>query len=313
MMTTKKRHRRQCNLIVVAAVAAFVTACAPPGARELKQGEEYIKAGHSADAVALLQDATRVLGDAPRPVQAKAWNLLGVACQDSGRLDDAAKAYLMALKLDRDNAAVDFNLGCLRSQQGNFPGAIDYLTTYVTLRPRDVQGYLRLGSARFHAALERNGPERLRLLEAARRDYEKAEAVGVSAEAANGIGMCEWQRRPGGAENVRVAARDFELALQRDRHYAPAILNIAILSQEYFNQPAQALMYYRQYLAVTPPPPHTNEIAKLAHDLDLKQRVIFTPETAPARNPGCWSGVSFEQGCPRAPKPGRRLGKTATH
>jgi tetratricopeptide (TPR) repeat protein len=285
MMTTKKRSRCLYNLVVVAAVATLVTACGPPGARELKQGEQDIQAGQPADAIAVLRDATRILGDAPHTVQAKAWNLLGVACQDSGRLEDAAKAYTVALKLDRDNAAVDYNLGCLRGQQTNFPGAIDYLTTYVTLRPKDLQGYLRLGTAQFHCALERTGTDKSRLLEAARRDFEKAETVGVSADAANALGMLELQRRSSGTESVRAAANDFALALQRDPHYAPAMLNLAVLSQQYLNQPAQALNFYRQYLTVNPPPPHTNQVAKLAHDLDLKQRIIFTPEAAPARTP----------------------------
>jgi tetratricopeptide (TPR) repeat protein len=285
MMTTKKRNRRRYYLVVVAAVATLVTACGPPGARELKQGEQYIQAGQSADAIGVLREATRILGDAPHAVQAKAWNLLGVACQDNGQLDEAAKAYLTALKLDRDNATIDYNLGCLRSQQTNFPGAIDYLTTYVELRHKDLQGYLRLGTARFHYALERTGQDRSRLLEAARRDFENAETVRVSADAANALGMLEMQRRPAGAESIHAAAKDFALALQRDPHCAPAMLNLAILSQQYFNQPTQALNFYRQYLTNNPPPPHTNEVAKLAHELDLKQRIIFTPETAPTRPP----------------------------
>jgi tetratricopeptide (TPR) repeat protein len=282
MMTTKKRCRSQLNRVVVAAVAMLVTACGPPGARELKQGEQYIQAGQSADAVSILKDAVRILSDAPHPVQAKAWNLLGVACQDSGRLDDAAKSYTMALKMDRDNAAIDYNMGCLRSQQTNFPGAIDYLTTYVTLRPKDVQGYLRLGSARFHSALEHTGAERSRLMDAARRDFEKADALAVSADAANSLGMYEWLRWQLSAETAHAAAKEFALALQRDPHYAPAILNLAIVSQAYLNQPVQALAYYRQYLAINPPPPHVKEVTKLAHDLDLNQRIIIGPETAPA-------------------------------
>src|SRR5580658_636480 len=137
MMTTKKRSRFRRNLVVVGAVGALVTACGPPGARELQQGEHFIEAGEYSDAVVALREATRALGDAPHAIQAKAWNLLGVACQDSGQLEDAAKAYMLALKLDRDNAAVDYNLGCLRSQQTNFLGAIDYFTTYVSFRPKD--------------------------------------------------------------------------------------------------------------------------------------------------------------------------------
>jgi tetratricopeptide (TPR) repeat protein len=285
MMTTKKRSRFHNNVVVVGALGALLTACGPPGARELQQGEQYIQAGQFADAVVALRDATRILSEAPHAVQAKAWNLLGVACQDSGQLEDAAKAYTLALKLDRDNAAIDYNLGCLRGQQTNFMGAIDYLTTYVALRPRDPQGYLQLGRAHFHCALERTGTERSRLLEGARRDFENAEKVGASAEAANELGILEWQHRSPSAESIHASAQDFALAVRRDPHFAPALLNLAIVSQQYLNQPTQALNCYRQYLTVQPAPPHTNEVARLAHDLDMRLRIVIGPEPAPTRAP----------------------------
>src|SRR5580698_569458 len=108
MMTTKKGRRCHRNFVVVAAVAVLATACSPPGSRQLKEGEQFIQNGQGADAIHLLKDAVVTLADAPKPAQAKAWNLLGVACQQAGRLEDAAKSYLQALKLDRDNAIIDF-------------------------------------------------------------------------------------------------------------------------------------------------------------------------------------------------------------
>jgi len=288
MMTTKKRRRFHCNLVVVAAVGLLVTACGPPGAHELRQGEKYIQAGQFTDAIVVLRDAARILADAPHPVQAKAWNLLGLACQNLGQFDAAENSYRLAIKLDRDNAAVDYNLGCLRTLQSNFPGAIDYLTTYVALRPKDVQGYLRLGTAHFHFALEqRTGPERSRLLEAARRDWEAAEAVSVSPDAANALGMLQMQRRPPTAETIRAAEAEFELALKRDPQYAPALLNLAIVSQQYLKNTGQALQLYHQYLTVSSNSPHAKEVTKLVHDLDVSQRITITPDTGagPAPRP----------------------------
>lgn len=286
MMTTKKRRRRQCHLVFVAALATLLTACGPPGARQMKRGEQEIRAEQSDAAISELKDAVSILHDAPHPVQAKAWNLLGLACQESGRSDDAAKSYMTALKLDRNNAAIDYNLGCLQIQRTNYPGAIDYLTTYVTLRPADLQGYLRLGTAQFHSALEQRGvADRNRLLEAARRSLQNAEKVGTNAETANALGLLDLQHRPISVEAVNSSVKEFKLALQRDENYAPALLNLAILSQQYLNQPVQALNLYRKYLTLTPPPPYVAEVTKLVHDLDLKQRIIITPETAPTPAP----------------------------
>jgi tetratricopeptide (TPR) repeat protein len=285
MMTTIKRRRVHHNLVVVAALGMLVTACGPRGAHELRQGERDIQAGQFAEAVVVLRDATRILVDARGPVQAKAWNLLGLACQNLGQLDAADNAYRQAVKLDRDNAAIDYNLGCLRIQQTNFPGAVDYLTTYVALRPKDVQGYLRLATAHFHYALERPSLERARFLEAARHDLELADGVSASADAVNTLGVLQMQRRPPSTETIRVAAANFELALRRDPHCAPALLNLAIMSQQYLNSPARALQLYRVYLTLNPPPAHANEVTKLVHDLDISQRITITQENAPANRP----------------------------
>ena len=284
-MTTKKRRRFQHNLVVVAAMGMLTTACGPPGKSELREGERDIKAGQFAEAIVVLRDATRVLADAPHPVQAKAWNLLGLACQNYGQLDAADNSYRQALKFDRDNAAIDYNLGCLRCQQSNYPGAIDYLTTYVALRPKDDQGFLRLGTAHFHYALERPGLERGKFLEAARRDFEAAEAANPSAESINSLGVLLLQHRSPGPEAVRAAATNFEVALHRDPHYPPALLNRAIVSQQYQNNPGQALQLYRVYLTINPPPPHAREVAKLAKELDTSQRINITPQPAPSPAP----------------------------
>ncbi|HEV7928318.1 MAG TPA: tetratricopeptide repeat protein [Verrucomicrobiae bacterium] len=309
MMTTKKGRRFHYSLIVVAAVGLLVTACGPPGARELRQGEKYIQAGQFTEAITVLREATRVLADAPHPIQAKAWNLLGLACQDLGQFDVADNDYRLALKLDRDNAVVDYNLGCLRILQANFPGAIDYLTTYVALRPKDVQGYLRLGSAHFRFALEqRNATERTRLLEAARRDWEAAEAVSATPDAANDLGMLQMQRRQPTAETIRAAEANFELALKRDPQFAPALLNLAIVSQQYLRNTPQALQLYRQYLTINSNSPHGKEVTRLVHDLDMSQRISITPDTAgtpaprPSR-PAVKTNVPPSNAASAAPKP----------
>jgi len=286
-MTTKKQRRAHFHLVVVAALGMLVTGCGPPGARQLRRGEQFILAGQFAEAVVVLRDATSTLADSPPAVQSKAWNLLGLACQGLGQWDAADKAYREAIRLDRNNAALDYNLGCLRLQQTNFPGAIDYLTTYVALRPNDVQGYLRLASAHFHYALERPAAEKSRFLESARHDLELADGVSAAAETVNVLGVLQMQRRPPSADAIRAASANFELALHRDSYCAPAVLNLAIVSQQYLNDPARALKLYRAYLALTPPPPYAKEVAKLVDDLEVSQRISITraSPSAPAAAP----------------------------
>jgi tetratricopeptide (TPR) repeat protein len=283
MMTTKKRRSRVTVLAVVAATGTFLTACSPPGSRDLRQGQSEINAGQYDAAIVSLNEATHALASASPVVQSKAWNLLGLAYQNANQLDAASEAYSRALKLDRNHVAVDYNLGCLRMAQSNYPGAIDYFTTCTKLNPRDAGGYLKLGAAQFHLALEKTGAEKAREMENARRDFETAEKMRPTAEGANAIGILETQRRNGGIEALRTAAADFQTALDRDPHFAPALLNLGILDQENFHQLPQALKLFVQYLSLQPQAPHAKEVARLAHQLDMETRITIGPDAGETR------------------------------
>jgi tetratricopeptide (TPR) repeat protein len=283
MMTTKKRRSHFPGLAVIAVAATLLTACSPPGGRDLRQGQRLIKAGELDAAIAALNNATRALASAPPAQQSKAWNLLGLAYQAAGQLDAASQAYLHALKLDKNHVAVDFNLGCVRMAQSNYPGAIDYFTTCTQLDPRDPEGYLKLGAARFHQAFEKTGADKTRQLESAKQDFEMSEKMHPTAEGANALGILEMQHHNGGIEAARAAAADFQTALNRDPNYAPALLNLGIIEQQYLHEVSKALHWYLQYLALQPQPPHAKEVAKLVHQLDLENRITIGADSGEAR------------------------------
>jgi tetratricopeptide (TPR) repeat protein len=282
MLTIKKR-RCVCQILAVILVASL-TACGPPGARDLRKGEQLIQGGQFADAIPVLTEAVELFHDAPPTVQANAWNLLGLACHGAGQLDAASRAYLEALKLDRDLWAADYNLGCLRLEQTNFPGAIDYLTTYTTSHPKDVDGFLLLGRARLTLAMERAGSEKSRQvqLDNAKLDFEYAEHLRSTAEACNALGLIELQRRSSDVDPANTAVSFFKLALQRDPHYPPALLNLAIVQQRYLNEPREALETYHEYVALDPAPPQAKEVDNLARQLDLNLRITMVPQHSSA-------------------------------
>ena len=288
-MTTKKK-RKLGTLAVIAATGAILTGCGPPGEKQARQGEQLVEAGEFAAAIAPLKEAADILGAAPGPAQSKVWNLLGLAYHGARQLDGASEAYGRALKLDRNNVAADYNLGCLRLEQGNLQGAIDYLTTFVALRPHDVSGYLQLGEAQYHQALERAGVQHNVLMEDARHNFEMAERWGKTAQAPNALGVIEMQRRFPTADSIKTAAGDFQRALERDPRFAPALLNLAIVQQQYLNQSRQALENYRKCLESDPAIPHAREIEKTVHQMDVQLRITITPEqggtpaATPARN-----------------------------
>ena len=271
------------HLAALAAAGALLTGCGPPGARDLRHGEELIQAGRCDEAIAPLKDATQILATAPRVSQAKAWNLLGLAYHGAGKWDEASKAYIQARNLDRNNAAVDYNLGCLRLERSDYFGAADYLNSYVILRPKDANGYLKLGAADFHKAQAANAADRSRLMDSARTNFDAAEKIRPTAQAANALGLIDLLRRTPGADAIKAAQAHFELALRRDPQYSPALLNLAILTHHYLNQRREALARYKAYLALQPPPPYTNQVAALASQLDLFLRITITP--SPAERP----------------------------
>lgn len=280
MLTIKKR----CHAWQVLAVVSLcgLTACGPPGARDLHKGDKLVAHGEFSNAIPVLKQSTEELQAASPAVQARAWNLLGLAYHGTGQLDAASHAYLEAKKLDRNLWDADYNLGCLRMEQSNYPGAIDYLTTYTTSHPKDYYGFVLLGRARVKAAAERTGMERARQLENARLDFDYADKVHGSAEACNGLGLIELQRRYPSVETGNRAMAYFRQALQRDPHYGPALLNLAVVMQTYLNQPHEALALYRQYAALQPAPPDAAQVEKFANKLDSDLRVtIIAHEPAP--------------------------------
>lgn len=305
MLTIKKRSGALMALAIV--LSAIMTACSPPGARDLREGEELIQTGHAADAIPVLKEAVDTLRSSAPRVQATAWNLLGLAYQGAGQLDPASRAYLQALKFDRNLWEADYNLGCLRMQQQNIPGAIDYFTTYVTSHPKDINAVLLLSRARLDYALGRTGADKSRQLIAARTYYQYAEQLQSTAEACNALGLIELEFKNPNSEAINRAAYYFRLALQRDPNYAPALLNLGIVSQRYLNDPRGALDAYQKYLATTPPPANAAEIQSIAHQLDLSLRINLVeqhPATVPTNPaPVRASTVATERPAPRQPAP----------
>src|SRR5262249_30554380 len=157
--------------------------------------------------------------------------------------------------LDRNLVEADYNVGVLELEQANYPAAVDYLTTYNALRPQDVEGILKLGSAHLYLATHATNNDKVRRLDNARKCFEAAQRLTPTAEAANALGIVMLQRnRPTDAE------KEFNNALKLDVSYGPAILNLAIIAHQYQHDHRLALQKYREYLAIKPTPDNAAEI-----------------------------------------------------
>ena len=71
---------RLLHILAVISLAGL-TACGPPGPRDLRKGEKLIENGQCNDAIPVLTEAVDLLRNAPVTVEATARNFLGLAYQ----------------------------------------------------------------------------------------------------------------------------------------------------------------------------------------------------------------------------------------
>jgi len=242
------------------AIACAVAGCKPPGPRALWDGKQLIERGEYARAVESLKRATSLLN-----TNALAWNYLGLACHQAGQPIEAAEAYKKALALDQNLLEVHYNLGCLLLEQNRPDQAKAEFTAYTLRREKSPDGWVRLGEAQLH----------LRDLAGAEKSFNQARLLDAqNPEALNEFGMLEMQRN-----QASQAAGCFNAALKAKPDYAPALLNLAIVSQVYLNSRPYALQCYRQYLDLKPQPANWQAVGAAAHALE--QELSPPPTPAP--------------------------------
>ena len=244
----------------------LLSGCMPAGPRALLQGERLIREGQYESAVKKLRVATEFL-----PQNAQAWNHLGLAYHGARQPAKAIQAYQQALQINRDLAAARFNLGCLFLEVNNPGEAVVHLTTFTLLQPRDPEGWVKLGVAQLE----------LRQWASAKASYEQALALGTrSPEAWNGLGMLALQQgRP------RDAFTCFASALQFQSNFPPALLNQAIVCQQYLKNRPLALQKYREYLAAKPIAANVPAVQTIVHQLEAELKPPApVPVPAPMTN-----------------------------
>ena len=257
------------GVILFVALGLFIAGCTPAGPRALLKGKHYLDQGDYAEATAQFRTATDLL-----VTNAGAWNYYGVALQGAGHPDEAATAYQTALKYDRDLVEAHFNLGNLSLEQNRADMAKTEFTAYTLHRPNEPAGWLKLGSAQ------------LKLGDAAAAEKSFSTVYHMDAnspEALNGLGLA---RVHGG--KPQDAAKFFSAAVKARPDYAPAILNLATVNQQYLHDNRAALENYHTYLALKTRPANWEEVNALARSLEQPETrvaVAAPPAEKPATPP----------------------------
>lgn len=248
----------------------LLAGCTPPGPRALLAGKRLLEEGRYEEAVERLQTATTLM-----VTNADAWNYLGVACQSANQPAAAVNAYQRALLLNHDLTEAHYNLGCLWTEQGRWDFAKSEFTAVTLTRPSYVDGWLKLGSAQLHTA--RTDPRSGDLAAAEKSFTEALHLSPHSADAYNGLGLAQMQHN-----HPREAAQYFNGALTLQTNYAPALLNLAVLDQTYYNNKSQALERYRAFLALAPNDPNVPAVQNAVRILDQEIAASTRPPVATA-------------------------------
>jgi tetratricopeptide (TPR) repeat protein len=258
-------------LLVSVGLVLFLAGCTPAGPRAVLEGKRLFERGDYAEAAEQLRAATRLM-----PTNALAFNYLGLALHHSGQPAEAERAYLRALTLDKDLIEVRYDLGCFYLEQSNrLEQAKSELIAYTLHRPNNPEGWWKLGQAQ------------LRNRELSAADHSLAEAVRLdphNAEILTTLGLVQYQRkRPLDAEQY------FARALKEQPNYGPALLNSGIVAQQELNDSRLALLRYRQYASLKPPPENLPAVLTLISQLDQQlappPREVATNRLAVPSNP----------------------------
>ncbi len=226
------KNRASGNVIFFLLFATLFAGCTPPGARALLNGKRLIEEGRYTEAIEQLKLAESILS-----TNAQVCNYLGVAFQHLGHVANSVQAYRRALGLDANLIEAHYNLGCLWLEQNRPDLARTELIAFTLRNPNAGDGWAKLGIAELQLAKTGNASARAGELLAAEKSFNSALKLNAqNPEALNGLGLAQMQR-----DRPVAAAQYFGNALKVRPDYAPALLNLAVISHTYLNKRPYAL------------------------------------------------------------------------
>ncbi len=184
------------------------------------------------------------------------WNILGVVAYETGKLEDAIKAYMKSMSIDPNYAFAYNNLGIAYKDQENQHLAIDYFKKAISIQPDFLDAYNNLA-----ATLSEQG------------EFEEAialckKAISIQpdfAEAFNNMGAI--YREQGNLNDALLAIKKAKL-LKPD--YADAYNNLGAVLQDQGNY-EEAIKVFKK--AISFQPDHAETYNNLGVSLSDKGRI----------------------------------------
>lgn len=249
-------------VVLLAAAVTLFTACAPPATRALRSGQKLLARGKYAQAVEQFKTASTLLGE----TNAQVFNYLGLACHLAGQAAPAENSYKRALALNPDLSEARYNLGCLYLDEDKLEQAKSELTAYTLRRAGAADGWEKLGMAHLRSAEAGSSRGRTGEVAAAEKAFNESLRLNPGqAQALVGLGLARLNRG-----RAADAAQCFKDALTNQPPYPAALLNLAVVSQQYLGAREAALQNYKRYVALKPSPENVSAVQLLVQQLEAE-------------------------------------------
>ena len=235
-------------------LSLFLGGCSPSGERALIEGDRLLQIGKSTEAIPLLERAALDL-----PQNAPALNHLGLAYHASGKTNEARRAYLRALEVDRNRIEATYNLAITHLERGELLEAEKGLRAYLVAHPTDAAVWEVIAQLQFQSGR----------WDDAERSFATIQPTGaISADGWNSRGLLSLRKR-----RFKDAVNCFQYALSLDPAATTPLFNLGVAHQLQGDRRSAAAQY-RRWLAVNPSAPQSAAVQELIRQWE-------TPATPP--------------------------------
>jgi len=242
----------------------MMAGCSPSGERALVEGDRLLQIGKAGESLPLLERAVRDL-----PQNAPALNHLGLAYHATGKTNEARRAYLRALEVDRNRIEATYNLAITHLERGELLEAEKGLRAYLVAHPEDTSVWGVLAHLQFQSGR-----------------WDDAERSFAAIQPAEAIGADGWNTR--GVLSLRKrrfkdAINCFQYALSLDPAATTPLFNLGVTLQLQGDR-RNAAAYYRKWLASARPNSQSAAVQELIRQWEVPPTVLnpATNTNAPA-------------------------------
>ena len=247
----------------------MMAGCSPSGERALVEGDRLLQIGKAGESLPLLERAVRDL-----PQNAPALNHLGLAYHATGKTNEARRAYLRALEVDRNRIEATYNLAITHLERGELLEAEKGLRAYLVAHPEDTSVWGVLAHLQFQSGR-----------------WDEAERSFAAIQPAEAIGADGWNTRGGLSlrkRRFKDAINCFQYALSLDPAATTPLFNLGVTLQLQGDR-RNAAAYYRKWLASAPPNSQSAAVQELIRQWEVPPTVLNptanTNATVPAIPP----------------------------